>query len=39
MLSERFEAAVAEVGGSIFVVGGFGGQRGIEIYEIGRAHV
>ena len=33
MLSERSEVAVAEVGGSIFAVGGFGGQRGIEIYD------
>ena len=33
MLSERSEVAVAEVAGSIFVVGGFGGQREIEIYD------
>ena len=33
MLSERSEVAVAEVGGNIFVVGGFGGQRRIEIYD------
>ena len=33
MLSERSEVAVAEVGGNIIVVGGFGGQRRIEIYD------
>ncbi len=32
-LSERSEVAVAEVGGSIFAVGGFGDQRGTEIYD------
>ncbi len=33
MLSERSEVAVAEVGGNLFAVGGFGDQRGIEIYD------
>ncbi len=33
MLSERSEVAVAEVGGNIFAVGGFGDQRGTEIYD------
>ena len=36
MLSERSEVAVAEVGGKIFVVGGFGGQRETEIYDPAR---
>ena len=31
--SERTEVAVAEVGGKIYVVGGFGGQRELEIYD------
>ena len=33
MPSERTEVAVAEVGGKIYVVGGFGGQRELEIYD------
>jgi Kelch motif len=35
MPSERTEVAAAEVGGRIFVVGGFGGQRELEIYDPG----
>src|SRR5919107_1214454 len=33
MPSERSEVAVAEVGGKIYVVGGFSGQRELEIYD------
>src|SRR5919106_3036054 len=33
MPSERSEVAVAAVGGKIYVVGGFGGQRELEIYD------
>src|SRR5215208_5830090 len=33
MPSKRTEVAVAEVGGKIYVVGGFGGQRELEIYD------
>jgi hypothetical protein len=35
MPSERTEVAAAEVGGRIFVVGGFGDQRELEIYDPG----
>ena len=33
MPSARTEVAVAEVGGKIYVVGGFGGERELEIYD------
>jgi hypothetical protein len=33
MPSQRTEVAVAEVGGKIYVVGGFGGERELEIYD------
>jgi hypothetical protein len=33
MPSARTEIAVAEVGGKIYVVGGFGGERELEIYD------
>src|SRR5262245_42689773 len=33
MPSSRTEVAVAEVGGKIYVVGGFGGERELEIYD------
>src|SRR2546428_4310724 len=33
MPSERTEVAVAEVGGKIYVVGGYGGQRELQIYD------
>jgi hypothetical protein len=33
MPSSRTEVAVAEVGGRIYVVGGFGGERELEIYD------
>jgi hypothetical protein len=33
MPSARTEVAVAEVGGKIYVVGGFGGERELEIYR------
>jgi hypothetical protein len=33
MPSEHSEVAVAEVGGKIYVVGGFSGQRELEIYD------
>ncbi len=33
MPSSRTEVAVAEVAGKIYVVGGFGGQRELEIYD------
>src|SRR3712207_974199 len=33
MPSERSEVAVAEVGGRIYVVGGFDGQTELEIYD------
>ena len=38
MLSERSEVAVAQVAGKVFVVGGFGGQRAIEIYVPAQNH-
>src|SRR6185436_13745213 len=33
MTSARTEVAVAEAGGKIYVVGGFGGERELEIYD------
>jgi N-acetylneuraminic acid mutarotase len=33
MPSARTEVAVAEVGGKIYVVGGFGGERELEVYD------
>ena len=33
MPSARTEVAVAEVDGKIYVVGGFGGERELEIYD------
>ena len=33
MPSARTEVAVAEVSGKIYVVGGFGGERELEIYD------
>src|SRR6266508_5220700 len=33
MPSERTEVAAAEVSGRIYVVGGFGGERELEIYD------
>src|SRR6266508_979423 len=33
MPSSRTEVAAAEVGGKIYVVGGFGGERELEIYD------
>ena len=33
MPSSRTEVAVAELGGRIYVVGGFGGERELEIYD------
>lgn len=33
MPSSRTEVAVAEVNGRIYVVGGFGGERELEIYD------
>jgi hypothetical protein len=33
MPSSRTEVAVAEVGGKIYVVGDFGGERELEIYD------
>ena len=33
MPSARTEVAAAEVGGKIYVVGGFGGERELEIYD------
>src|SRR5262245_37461318 len=33
--SSRTEVAVAEVGGKIYVVGGFGGERELEVYDPG----
>jgi len=33
MSSSRTEVAVAEVNGKIYVVGGFGGERELEIYD------
>jgi N-acetylneuraminic acid mutarotase len=33
MPSERSEVAVAEVGGKVYVIGGFAGQRELEIYD------
>ena len=33
MPSSRTEVAVAEMGGKIYVVGGFGGERELEIYD------
>src|SRR5262245_65181522 len=33
MPSSSTEVAVAEVGGKIYVVGGFGGERELEIYD------
>jgi len=33
MPSARTEVAVAELGGKIYVVGGFGGERELEIYD------
>ena len=33
MPSARTEVAVAEVGGKIYVIGGFGGERELEIYD------
>src|SRR5439155_14766199 len=33
MPSSRTEVAVAEVNGKIYVVGGFGGERELEIYD------
>jgi N-acetylneuraminic acid mutarotase len=33
MPSSRTEVAVAELGGKIYVVGGFGGERAVEIYD------
>src|SRR5262245_12930074 len=35
MPSSRTEVAVAEVGGKIYVVGGFGGERELEVYDPG----
>jgi N-acetylneuraminic acid mutarotase len=35
MPSARTEVAVAEVGGKIYVVGGFGGERELEVYDPG----
>src|SRR5215475_6620756 len=36
MPSSRTEVAVAEVGGKIYVVGGFGGERELEVYDPGQ---
>ena len=33
MPSARTEVAVAEVGGKIYLVGGFGGERELEVYD------
>jgi hypothetical protein len=33
MPSARTEVAVAELGGKIYVIGGFGGERELEIYD------
>jgi N-acetylneuraminic acid mutarotase len=33
MPSSRTEIAAAEVGGKIYVVGGFGGERELEVYD------
>ena len=35
MPSSRTEVAVAEAGGKIYVVGGFGGERELEMYDPG----
>ena len=35
MLSARSEVAVAAVGGKVYVAGGFGGGRALEIYDPG----
>ena len=36
---ERTEVAAAEVGGRVYVVGGFGGTQALLEYRSGRAHV
>jgi hypothetical protein len=38
MPSSRTEVAVAEVRGKIYVVGGFGGERELEIYDSSADH-